>query len=100
MFSENIISILNDFRNNNTTNIIKDNIELQNLFIDGTENDRKLACLIILSIDNRELNIYRDKNMVINMFNPLMKDLLLQSDNHKELGEKIISTYTNFNFVK
>lgn len=96
MFSNKIDTILEELKNNNK-NIIS-NLELIELFMNGSENDKKLACLIILASDNRELNIYNDPNLVINLFNPLMKDLLLESNKHQELGKLIIKIYNNFNF--
>jgi len=99
MFSNNIKSILYDLKNENA-NVINNNSELHYLFLNGTENDKKLACLIFLAVDNKELNIYRDPNMVINMFRSIMKDLLLESYFHYELGELIKNIYTNFTYFE
>jgi hypothetical protein len=99
MFSNNIESILYDLKNQSKI-VINNNSELHNLFLNGSENDKKLACLIFLAVDNKELNIYRDPNMVISMFRSIMKDLLLESEFHKELGELIKNIYTNFNYFE
>ena len=96
MFSKNIKTILSDLKKKELNIML--NSELIELFMNGIEKDKKLACLIILASDNRDLSIYRDPNLVMNMFNPLMKELLLESFEHYELGNLIIDLYTNFNF--
>lgn len=97
MFSNKISTIIFDLKNNNK-NSITQNLELIDLFVNGNENDKKLACLIILATDNRELNVLGDKENIIQLFTPILENLLLESEQHNELAYLIIRLYTNFSF--
>jgi hypothetical protein len=96
MFSNNIKTIIDDLKNKKVN--IMENKELIDMYLNGTENNKKLACLIILATDNKKLNIYRDPNFVKNMFNKILDELLLQSIIHNELGNILINIYTNLKY--